>query len=220
MNEDTLRIEARFKNARLYNAIAEAYVPLSVHHERVRAIGPVHSFCELHKLTYKSVMDLLNLRISPIVYHDSRAKQKPKVRPVCQRLADLLNCEVGWLFPTHLYSVTWPRVAVEMPVERMLPLLAAPKDVLALPPTQETLMVAEELRATIHAKLDTLRPREARIMRQRFGLDGGHEWTLREVAETEGVTPQRIREIEASAIRKMRHPSRSRALREFLEPAH
>jgi RNA polymerase primary sigma factor len=65
--------------------------------------------------------------------------------------------------------------------------------------------------------LKTLTPREEKIIRMRFGLDDGSEHTLEEVGQTFAVTRERIRQIEAKALRKLRHPSRSRKLRAFLE---
>jgi RNA polymerase primary sigma factor len=65
--------------------------------------------------------------------------------------------------------------------------------------------------------LKTLTPREEKIIRMRFGLDDGSEHTLEEVGQTFDVTRERIRQIEAKALRKLRHPSRSRKLRAFLE---
>jgi RNA polymerase primary sigma factor len=65
--------------------------------------------------------------------------------------------------------------------------------------------------------LKTLTPREEKIIRMRFGLDDGSEHTLEEVGQTFDVTRERIRQIEAKALRKLRHPSRSRKLRTFLE---
>src|SRR2546425_8089348 len=66
--------------------------------------------------------------------------------------------------------------------------------------------------------LKTLTPREEKIIKMRFGLDDGSEHTLEEVGQTFDVTRERIRQIEAKALRKLRHPSRSRKLRAFLEP--
>jgi RNA polymerase primary sigma factor len=65
--------------------------------------------------------------------------------------------------------------------------------------------------------LGTLTPREERIIKMRFGLDGGSEHTLEEVGQVFAVTRERIRQIEAKALRKLRHPSRSRRFRIFLE---
>lgn len=73
-------------------------------------------------------------------------------------------------------------------------------------------MLAEK----IEEVLSTLTPREARILRLRFGLGGGRSHTLEEVGQKFGLTRERIRQIEGRALRRLRHPRRSRQLREYL----
>lgn len=73
------------------------------------------------------------------------------------------------------------------------------------------------LKEQLEEVLDTLTPREKRVLRLRFGLDDGRARTLEEVGQSFGVTRERIRQIEAKALRKLRHPSRSRKLRDFLD---
>jgi RNA polymerase primary sigma factor len=65
--------------------------------------------------------------------------------------------------------------------------------------------------------LSTLAPREARVLRMRFGIGEQSNRTLEEVGQDFDVTRERIRQIEAKALRKLRHPSRSRSLKGFLE---
>ena len=65
--------------------------------------------------------------------------------------------------------------------------------------------------------LNTLTPREAKVLRLRYGLDDGKARTLEEVGKEFNVTRERIRQIEAKALRKLRHPSRSKKLKDFLE---
>ncbi|HHY98047.1 MAG TPA: RNA polymerase sigma factor RpoD [Firmicutes bacterium] len=73
------------------------------------------------------------------------------------------------------------------------------------------------LREQLEGVLDSLTPREERVLRLRFGLDDGRSRTLEEVGQVFGVTRERIRQIEAKALRKLRHPSRSKKLKDFLE---
>ena len=65
--------------------------------------------------------------------------------------------------------------------------------------------------------LDTLTDREENVLRLRFGLDDGKMRTLEDVGKVFNVTRERIRQIEAKALRKLRHPSRSKPLRDFIE---
>ena len=64
--------------------------------------------------------------------------------------------------------------------------------------------------------MSTLTPREAKVLKLRFGLEDGKARTLEEVGKEFKVTRERIRQIEAKALRKLRHPSRSRKLKDFL----
>ncbi len=73
------------------------------------------------------------------------------------------------------------------------------------------------LREQLIDVLDTLTPREQKVLRLRFGLDDGRARTLEEVGKEFEVTRERIRQIEAKALRKLRHPSRSKKLKDFLE---
>ena len=73
------------------------------------------------------------------------------------------------------------------------------------------------LREQVEDVLGTLSERERRVLQLRFGLEDGRSRTLEEVGRDFGVTRERIRQIEAKALRKLRHPSRSRKLRDFLE---
>ena len=75
----------------------------------------------------------------------------------------------------------------------------------------------ESLRETTHSVLAGLTPREAKVLRMRFGIDMTTDHTLEEVGKQFDVTRERIRQIEAKALRKLRHPSRSEQLRSFLE---
>ncbi len=74
------------------------------------------------------------------------------------------------------------------------------------------------LRSQTAQVLKSLTPREEKVIKMRFGLDDGSEHTLEEVGQSFAVTRERIRQIEAKALRKLRHPSRSRRLRQFVQP--
>ena len=75
----------------------------------------------------------------------------------------------------------------------------------------------EKLKKQLISVLDTLTPREEKVIRLRFGIDDSRPRTLEEVGREFNVTRERIRQIEAKALRKLRHPSRSKKLKEYLE---
>ncbi len=77
--------------------------------------------------------------------------------------------------------------------------------------------IQESLKDSAEMVLKTLSPREEKVLKMRFGMDDGSERTLEEVGQSFSVTRERIRQIESKALRKLRHPSRSRRLRNFLD---
>jgi len=83
-------------------------------------------------------------------------------------------------------------------------------------PTPMQSVYQSMLREKIDDILTTLSPREARVLRLRFGLDDGNAYTLEEVGQKFGLTRERIRQIEGKALRRLRHPRRSRQLKEYL----
>jgi RNA polymerase primary sigma factor len=84
-------------------------------------------------------------------------------------------------------------------------------------PSPETALVMSDLREKTYEMLKGLSPREDKVIAMRFGLEDGVEMTLEEVGVAFGVTRERIRQIESKALRKLRHPSRSRKLRAFFD---
>ena len=88
------------------------------------------------------------------------------------------------------------------------------KDNSTLTPTYADYQLLKE---QVEDVLHTLNEREARVLQLRFGLEDGRSRTLEEVGRDFGVTRERIRQIEAKALRKLRHPNRSKKLRDFLE---
>lgn len=84
-------------------------------------------------------------------------------------------------------------------------------------PNPEEVAASMILREQLEEMLDDLSEREREVLRLRFGLEDGHAHTLEDVGKRFGVTRERIRQIEAKALRKLRHPSRSRRLKDFLD---
>jgi RNA polymerase primary sigma factor len=117
----------------------------------------------------------------------------------------------------EIVKVSQLPISLESPVgeEEDSPLGNSIEDRNALPPVD----VASKhlLKEQIEDVLGTLTPREQRVLQLRFGLDDGRSRTLEEVGAEFNVTRERIRQIEAKALRKLRHPSRSRKLKDYLE---
>jgi RNA polymerase primary sigma factor len=87
----------------------------------------------------------------------------------------------------------------------------------AAAPGVDDLAVADALRDEIGRLLDGLEGREGRVLTLRFGLADGRARTLEEMGRELGVTRERVRQIEATALRKLRHPSRAGRLRDYLD---
>ena len=116
-----------------------------------------------------------------------------------------------------MVRVSWLPLSLESPInddEEDSELGQFVEDQLTPTPIQSA--YAKLLREKIEEVLDTLPPREARILRLRFGLENGHNYTLEEVGDKFGLTRERIRQIESKALRRLRHPRRSRQLRDYL----
>ncbi len=83
-------------------------------------------------------------------------------------------------------------------------------------PAPSQVVYQNMLKERVEQVLSTLSPREARVLRLRFGLDSDHAYTLEEVGQKFGLTRERIRQIEGKALRRLRHPCRARLLRDYL----
>ena len=86
-------------------------------------------------------------------------------------------------------------------------------------PSPEDNAILSELKTAVTASLATLTPREERILRKRFGIGLPTDYTLNEIGKGFSVTTERIRQIEAKALRKLKHPSQARSLVDFLDAA-
>lgn len=89
-------------------------------------------------------------------------------------------------------------------------------DLLKYDDTEDTVNY-EDMRKTIGHILNTLKERESAVLRRRFGFTDGRERTLEEIGKEFGITRERVRQIEVKALRKLRHPSRSRCMKGYLE---
>jgi len=117
----------------------------------------------------------------------------------------------------EIVKVSQLPISLESPIgeEEDSPLGNSIEDRNALPPADAA--SRQLLKEQIEDVLYTLTPREQRVLQLRFGLEDGRSRTLEEVGKEFNVTRERIRQIEAKALRKLRHPSRSRKLKDYLE---
>jgi RNA polymerase primary sigma factor len=134
-------------------------------------------------------------------------------KPTAEEIATAMNLEprkVQWML-----KVSWRPLSLERPVgeDEDSELGNFIEDDTTLSPTQSAYQ--NLLREKVEEVLSTLTPREARILRLRFGLQNGRQYTLEEVGQKFGLTRERIRQIEGKALRRLRHPRRSRQLRDF-----
>jgi RNA polymerase primary sigma factor len=143
-----------------------------------------------------------------------RLEQDMGRKPAPEEIAAELDMEprkVQWML-----KVSWQPLSLERPVgeEEDSELGSFIEDQSSPTPTQSAYQ--NLLREKVEEVLATLTPREARILRLRFGLQNGRSYTLEEVGQKFGLTRERIRQIEGKALRRLRHPRRSRQLREYL----
>jgi RNA polymerase primary sigma factor len=135
--------------------------------------------------------------------------RKPTPEEIAERM-ELEPRKVQWML-----KVSWRPLSLERPVgeEEDSELGSFIEDDTTPTPTQSAYQ--NLLREKVEEVLSTLTPREARILRLRFGLQNGRQYTLEEVGQKFGLTRERIRQIEGKALRRLRHPRRSRQLRDF-----
>ncbi len=123
---------------------------------------------------------------------------------------DIAPQKVLWML-----QVSWVPISLESPIgdedDSELGMFVEDK----ITPTPSQAVYESMLRERVDEVLSTLTPREARILRMRFGLDDNHPYTLEEVGAKFGLTRERIRQIEGKALRRLRHPCQARQLREY-----
>jgi RNA polymerase primary sigma factor len=135
-------------------------------------------------------------------------------QPNTQELADAVNLPVR--------KVQWIQKVAQQPLSLESPVNDEEEAELGQFVEDETTVTPQHnaylsmLKDKLENVLNELTPREARVLRLRFGLDDGNEYTLEEVGQKFGLTRERIRQIEGSALRRLRHPKRVRELKEYL----
>ncbi len=154
-------------------------------------------------------------RIRQLYRTTHEMEQKLGRVPTTDELAEEIGVnttKVEWMM-----RVSWLPLSLESPInddEEDSELGMFIEDQVTPTPIQST--YANLLREKVQEVLDTLPPREARILRLRFGLENGRAYTLEEVGQKFGLTRERIRQIESKAMRRLRHPRRARQLKDYL----
>jgi RNA polymerase primary sigma factor len=149
------------------------------------------------------------------LYNTARQLEQENGRcPTPEEIAEELDIEprkVQWML-----RVSWRPLSLERPIgeDEDSELGSFIEDEATLTPNQSAYQSL--LGDRVEEMLSTLSPREARILRLRFGLLNGRSYTLEEVGQKFGLTRERIRQIEGKALRRLRHPRRSRQLRDYL----
>ena len=135
--------------------------------------------------------------------------------PGVEDLADAMDEEVSKI--EWMLKVSWLPLSLESPVgdeeDSELGMFVEDESIPSPSQSAYTNMMNDK----VHELLASLSPREARILRLRFGLENGRSYTLEEVGEKFGLTRERIRQIEGKALRRLRHPKRARQLKEYLD---
>ncbi|HEX7568423.1 MAG TPA: sigma-70 family RNA polymerase sigma factor [Anaerolineaceae bacterium] len=154
-------------------------------------------------------------RIRQLYRTTHEMEQKLGRMPTTDELAESLGVlpnKVDWML-----RVSWLPLSLESPInedEDDSELGMFVEDQTTPTPIQSA--YSKLLQEKVEEVLDTLPPRETRILRLRFGLEDGKNYTLEEVGEKFGLTRERIRQIESKALRRLRHPRRARQLRDYL----
>lgn len=153
-------------------------------------------------------------RIRQLYKASRKLEQEYGRKPTPEELAEELDMDahkVQWML-----KVSWRPLSLERPVgdEEDSELGNFIEDETS--PTPSDIAYQHLLREELDEMLTTLTPRQARILRLRFGLVNGRSYTLEEVGQKFGLTRERIRQIEGQALRRLRHPRRSRQLQDYL----
>lgn len=195
------RIKVTVRNNLILNAIENA------------GHKSVASFCRSIGVSPQKLTDLISMRKPPLTAEgEFSIMAKMLMEELCLLPTDLwtseqLTLKLARNSSQRSVSAEGMKAALGMHAEEMLELMK--------PADPEEVLFKEEMVSVVKDQLDSLTPREAKVLRMRYGI-GCEEHTLDEVGFAFRVTRERIRQIEVSALRKLKHPSRSDPLRSLL----
>jgi RNA polymerase sigma factor (sigma-70 family) len=194
------RILARLKNNRLWDALRTTWPDVVTQSDAARRLGCAPG----------DIGDLLNMSRWP---YRQRPENLAGWTPLATKIAEAVQETEDYLFDPVLYGRPPRRVELEIDHRQLLD-----AGVLALPEPPDEAFERTELQDYVARALQTLTPREQDVLQRRCGFGGAEPQTLREIADAYDRTPGRIRDIEAKALRKLRHPARSKRLRPWVYP--
>ncbi len=185
-----VRVQIRFRNDLLQRLIDEQPLPL---YKLAKEIG----------VGYGVILYLKSLRHSP---YSNRNREE--FSETAKKIAAYFNITPEVLFPEDIYRIKWPsKLEKAFPAERVACLVQSDDQRLrALLPHE--FVENEETKVTIKNVLKSLTPRERRVIEMKFGLGEEEKHTLEEIGQDFEVTRERVRQIEARALRKMGHPAK------------
>lgn len=198
-----IAIEQRLKNGFLVEAVEKA--------------GGQKALAEYLGIHYTTVNMWLNFRNFPIL--SSRVPRSVERNERLDKLfVELIGRGLAEIFPDEIRTEDFARLEkrkqliLDLTPEQLRAAGALPE----LPPAPDEAVNHRELGELISEKLDQLKPREAQVLRMRFGLGGYSPMTMDEVGRHFGFTIERVRQIEAKALRRLRHPTMTRDLKSFV----
>lgn len=173
---------------------------------------------EVIGVAYEVYIRYENMLASPLGHGRGRPRGACNLlwKPSAHKIAEYHRCLPEDLWPQALLAITQPEVATKVNAEdvAMVAQLAASVEPLPLP---EIALDQRRCAEAVAAVLDGLTKREQVVLRRRFGLDGEEPETMAIIGDELGVLKERVRQIEAKALRKLRHPSRTALLVGFLD---
>ena len=190
-----IRVELRAKNSALWHCVFDHFTS-------------IRKFAQFYNLPYQEVSLYLKLTRSPYT-------KNGEPRTAARKVATAMSLTMDTLFPKSVYlDHIVPAFAVEVDVERFVALRHATTSshLLAGPPSDELF----DLRDALRKQLDTLTPREQQTIDALFGLSDGEPKTLEQVGGMLDLSRERIRQIQAGALRKLRHQDRAKVITPFL----
>ena len=193
------RIEMKVRNNRILELIED---------NGYKTVGVFCRTNEIVKNDNSHICELVNMKVSPL-------NREGEFTPVVKRLCDALVCSPEDLF-THdqmMSELETNKRTLKVNEAQVKFMLSNQQEPVLL----EDMVAKEQLNASLATLIEELTPREAKIINLRFGLNGTEPHTLDQLANIFDVNRERIRQIEAKAMRKMRHPRKSKEVRDLME---